>query len=741
MAGAFRSTIARWWRRRRLGGAALALYAVLAVAVTGPYAPREVPSTPAHDLRNHVSGIIEARNALAEGQFPIRVAPHQNHDARYPIFQFYGNLPYTLGGATYLATGFNPYNIWKWEIGLFLVLGAFYTYRCARMLTGQALPAMAGGAVLLMAPYVLTDLHGRFAFCEVASFMLLPVVFYYCLRCFTSRRPGAILAGGISWSALLLSHNVGYLYAATFFGLFYLSWLAPRRKSLVRCLRVGAAFALGLALTAWSIIPQQQLVPELREGLLVRVINNNWMTPLGVLLAPAVTLGVHVPTIYIGEPEHFGLQVGWPILAGVGLSLRCLHRSGERNSFRTSTVLRLLVLFALGLFMVWSPFDLWSYLPPLFSFVQFSYRLLMFVVLWGSLLTAYALAYCWPGRLRAVHLAGIILGLGWTASPYLGPHHAGADPSINSEIAHPDMGRGGATGCYLLSGKCLAQTTLIHPDMNWAWSDSGGVLDAMEFHNAGRVRAYFPAPRPGDLLYLEGTVSGEVKDFVPLTISMDGKEIVRFDLTPGPFELRVPLPPVPDKDRVNITVESRPIIIPPPLPHRTPFLKQSWIPANLCMELGSPRPEMPKLVSAAAVRQEISHGHPTTLTLQDTGPVVLQLPVLYYPGMLRLEVDGQEVAAKNLGCFVAVELPPGEHIVAVSFVGVRWADIASVLAWLGVAVAAVWLTWRRYYRKLHKGVGPEETIAVLALRVVFGYSGRTNTETTEEMPLPQSVRH
>ena len=40
----------------------------------------------------------EAKNALAEGQFPLRVAPKQNDGSRYPIFQYYGNLPYTVGG-------------------------------------------------------------------------------------------------------------------------------------------------------------------------------------------------------------------------------------------------------------------------------------------------------------------------------------------------------------------------------------------------------------------------------------------------------------------------------------------------------------------------------------------------------------------------------------------------------------------------------------------------------------------
>src|SRR5205823_3849823 len=47
-----------------------------------------------------------------------------------------------------------------------------------------------------------------------------------------------------------------------------------------------------------------------------------------------------------------------------------------------SAMVRMLLFFTAALVMVWTPFDFWSYLPHVFSYVQFSYRLLMFVVLW-----------------------------------------------------------------------------------------------------------------------------------------------------------------------------------------------------------------------------------------------------------------------------------------------------------------------------------------------------------------------
>src|SRR5438874_2629637 len=101
--------------RRRSGAliGLLLLYLVVVLAMLSPLASDVMPDSSAQDLANHVSGIIEARNALAEGQFPIRVAPNQLNRERYPIFQFYGNLPYTVGGLLYWATDINPYLVWK----------------------------------------------------------------------------------------------------------------------------------------------------------------------------------------------------------------------------------------------------------------------------------------------------------------------------------------------------------------------------------------------------------------------------------------------------------------------------------------------------------------------------------------------------------------------------------------------------------------------------------------------------
>src|SRR5262249_34589945 len=76
----------RRWSARRFGQTVVgpvALYVFLAGVLLSPLAFYQMPDSPAQDLANHVSGIIEARNAFAEGQFPLRVAPNQVEGWRY----------------------------------------------------------------------------------------------------------------------------------------------------------------------------------------------------------------------------------------------------------------------------------------------------------------------------------------------------------------------------------------------------------------------------------------------------------------------------------------------------------------------------------------------------------------------------------------------------------------------------------------------------------------------------------
>lgn len=75
----------------------LALPALFALIATGLMAPLAshwyVPNLT--DLPPHIAAAWQARLALDEGQFPLRIAPGEREGRRYAMLQLYGQFPYT----------------------------------------------------------------------------------------------------------------------------------------------------------------------------------------------------------------------------------------------------------------------------------------------------------------------------------------------------------------------------------------------------------------------------------------------------------------------------------------------------------------------------------------------------------------------------------------------------------------------------------------------------------------------
>lgn len=82
-------------------------------------------------------------------------------------------------------------------------------------------------------------------------------------------------------------------------------------------------------------------------------------------------------------------------------------------------------------------------------------------------------------------------------------------------------------------------------------------------------------------------------------------------------------------------------------------------------------------------------------------PGLLQLPVLYYPNLLDVRVDGQPadhiaLLHKKSGYpLVAVHVDPGEHRIAVRFRGLPWANAVSFITCTALAAVALVLAVRR----------------------------------------------
>jgi hypothetical protein len=80
------------------------------------------------------------------------------------------------------------------------------------------------------------------------------------------------------------------------------------------------------------------------------------------------------------------------------------------------------------------------------------------------------------------------------------------------------------------------------------------------------------------------------------------------------------------------------------------------------------------------------------ITVQkETG--IAQLPILYYPRMLKIWVNNQRVEGFPVNYrdfnLLGLKLTPGEYQIQVKFIGLTWANWISFLGWLGIVLMAI----------------------------------------------------
>jgi hypothetical protein len=80
------------------------------------------------------------------------------------------------------------------------------------------------------------------------------------------------------------------------------------------------------------------------------------------------------------------------------------------------------------------------------------------------------------------------------------------------------------------------------------------------------------------------------------------------------------------------------------------------------------------------------------ITVQN-GTGIAQLPILYYPRMLKIWVNNQQVQGFPVNYrdfnLLGLKLTPGQYQIQVKFVGLTWANWISLLGWLGIISMAI----------------------------------------------------
>lgn len=649
---------------------------LLAPIASNQYLPKNV------DFANHAALITQAKMALDEGQFPIRVAPWQHQGWRNPYFQFYAATPYMLGAVIYKwFSPSNPYVVYKIMSWLAIFLAGIYMFRLIHWLTKSKPVSVLTSVVYMMSPYFMINVNVRAAFTEALAEGLVPLVLFYSLRFFLTPTLRNALLTVLAWFLLLNTHLITFVYTSFFFGLFCIFLFLDNFASGKNLLKLGLIYFFTFFLAAWYVVPILSIEKYLYINLfLCNPMYYAWLTKLPNLISVSAVSPMPLPgNGQLQSPIY--PAIGWPIIFAVGVC--CYSFFQNKTSTNNIFIRPLLILFFIGFFMVWSPIDFWSYLPEPFSIVQFSYRLLTQVMWIGALIFAWAIIEMFSGKMEWKHVLVGLFMIGIANSSWLITNQSSS--LIPGDIAHhPDLGYG--QNSYLVNQKKLTDNFLVSniqlplvSQSNWLILNRTMMIPVNLLHQS------MPT------LQLNGFVPANLfKSPLNLKLFINGKNVASKTLSVGStFQWNIPLTQWSrEKNEETISIEFK-----SDKHFLAPF--EEWMPLTEerqhAVKVNSLRlinfstdvSVLPvKTVQKFCLQVKTKTICKINVTAKEN---LLQLPVFYFPQLLDVIVDGKRMdympLAYQIFVLTGLRLSPGDHIITVEFVGIRWANWISIITW------------------------------------------------------------
>jgi hypothetical protein len=392
----------------------LVLLSLLAMLILTPLTSNHaVPG--AGDYGIHVTLIVQAKEALREGQIFLRETFYKG--LRYPLFQFYSPTRFTLVGLTYLwLTPASPFLAEKIVQWFFLVIGGIYIYRLAMQFV-KSPPAATLAAVLYMTlPYYLIVLNYVGAMSEANALGFFPAVLYYTFqRYLNPTDTKTLLKTALAWYLLITIHLVTFADASFFLGLLLLL-MTCRNHQWMNLIDVGIAYVFGCLLAFWYLVPiasMHQLF-NINDTLLNGNIYTRYKSTLASLFSLTGSIAskstdMHFLAIFhpnLGLPLVFILfSCTFMLVKKITGRKRILVNKNFDNWFPI-----LFCVFILDFLLVWSPINIWKYLPTSFLIFQYTWRLLAQMMWSGALLFAGVLCWIFKNKMTARHtVIGVIL--------------------------------------------------------------------------------------------------------------------------------------------------------------------------------------------------------------------------------------------------------------------------------------------------------------------------------------------
>lgn len=357
--------------------------------------------------------VAEMGRALRDGQFPVRWVENLGYGYGYPIFNFYGPLPYYLGGFLY-ASGVPVLEATKFMYAAGVILSGIAMYAVLYSYTGAA-GAVTGAALYLMAPYRAVQVYVRGAVGEYYVLIFWPVIVHAVLltKSDLHRKTGIVL-GSVALAGAVVSHTLMGYATAVILGTGVLLYGVYRFS---RTGKPGGApafllmIALGLMMSAFFWLPA---VAEMGYTAVSTQVSstadfrNHFVCPVQ-LWSSTWGFGGSAPGC-----DHDGLSFmlgKLHILTAVTGGI--LWAIGRFTRITKGLLITSFALFITGIFLTleWS-LPLWGVIPG-FAYIQYPWRFLSVAGLGIAMLGSFVVMPFPKGLVRVSAAALIVISVVW----------------------------------------------------------------------------------------------------------------------------------------------------------------------------------------------------------------------------------------------------------------------------------------------------------------------------------------
>lgn len=364
---------------------------------------------------HHFYWLNELDLLVKEGDFFPRWAPHFSYERGSTVFNFYAPLSRYLA-EFFVLGGLTPAIAFLAALLVITVGSGLSMYWLARDFTSGP-GAVVAAVAYLYHPYRLADLYQRGDIAEALNFVFFPLALLAVSRVLRFHRPPGLnlfIGGALAFGFMLVSHQLSAFYFGLYmlapFVLLCLVWYFwQERRAFVPALRTAfsrLAFlaglaGLGVALSAFYILPVVLESKNIRVGNKVGIdwgygfLNDtvsNWKDWFSAIRPPEYADRSMTNLAWFGPLPLvlalLGVLCGW-------LPFNRQSRDNRRYSLFFGLIIGLLLLLQLQVFQ---PF--WENTPGM-VFIQFPWRLMIYVSLMSSVLTGVLAGYLFRLARRA----------------------------------------------------------------------------------------------------------------------------------------------------------------------------------------------------------------------------------------------------------------------------------------------------------------------------------------------------